>query len=578
MSNRFSDAFLEELKARVRPSDLIGKSVKLKRQGREYAGLSPFTTEKSPSFFVNDEKGFYHCFSSGKHGDVLDFLQETERLTFIEAVERLAAEAGMEVPAADPRAAEREERRKGLAEWMDLAQRWFTANLARSVGAETRAYLDRRGLPMEQWNRFGLGYAPDDREALKTALVQRGARVTDLVEMGLLIQPEGGGQPYDRFRGRLMFPIQDAKGRTVSFGGRAMKAEERAKYLNGPETSIFHKGATLYGLFEARKILAAAGTGDLVVVEGYMDVIACQRAGIPAVAPMGTALTEEQIALLWRSCQEPVLCFDGDKAGRRAAFRAVERALPLLEAGKSFRFAMLEGGADPDDILRTSGDDALRAAVAKTQPFVDMLFRKELDVEPYDTPERRAALTGRLRAAAEQIKSREVSRLYADELMARLRRISPGLGPRQKKGPAGPTSQGVESARRLAASIDPIAAALALAALRRPDLLQNRLELVAEHGFGDEKLKGLAQIMVSAAISGGASIQLGGTKLVQLEAAAAMSGLDLSEPDAWDRGIDAMAEAAWAQRAMNEGVGADMARLKADRDAARARLRSGSWA
>ena len=293
-SVRFDDRFIDELKSRLRPSDVIGRTVKLKRQGREFVGLSPFTKEKSPSFFVNDEKGFFHDFSSGKHGDIISFLQETERLSFVEAVQRLAGEAGMGLPAPDPQAAEREQKRQGLADWMDLAQKWFAANLRRSTGKAAREMLDRRGLPEDQWDRFGLGYAPNDREGLRNALIQRGAKPAELVEAGLLIAPEGGGAPYDRFRDRLIFPIHDARGRIVSFGGRAMNPDDRAKYLNGPETTLFHKGATLYGLPEARRILGAGSRSDaaIVVVEGYMDVIACQRAGIPAVAPMGTALTE----------------------------------------------------------------------------------------------------------------------------------------------------------------------------------------------------------------------------------------------------------------------------------------------
>ena len=328
---RLDERFLDELKSRLRPSEVIGRTVKLKRQGREWVGLSPFTKEKSPSFFVNDDKGFFHDFSSGKHGDVISFLQETERLSFREAVERLAGEAGMQLPAEDPQAAQREQVRQGLQDWLELAAKYFEASLRRPQGQAARDYLGRRGLPEDQWTRFRLGYAPGSRTALKDALVQRGAKVGDLVEAGLLIQPEDGGQPYDRFRDRIIFPITDTRGRVISFGGRALNPDDRAKYLNGPETALFHKGANLYGQAEARRILAQGG-GDspLVVVEGYMDVIACQRAGIAAVAPMGTALTEEQMERLWRITPEPVLCFDGDAAGVRAAWRAIDRALPLL--------------------------------------------------------------------------------------------------------------------------------------------------------------------------------------------------------------------------------------------------------
>ncbi|RZJ81569.1 MAG: DNA primase, partial [Brevundimonas sp.] len=331
---RFDDRFLDELKGRLRLSDVIGRTVKLRRQGREFVGLSPFNKEKSPSFYVNDDKGFYHDFSSGKHGDLITFLQETERLSFPEAVERLATEAGLALPAVDPRAVEEEKKRQGLGDWLELAGAWFEAELRRPGGAEARAYLERRGLPEREWARFGVGFAPANRSALKDYLVAKGARPGELVDTGLLIAPEDGGAPYDRFRNRIMFPISDPRGRMVSFGGRALDAEAKAKYLNGPDTPLFDKGRNLYGIAEARKILATAASdaeAPLAVVEGYMDVIACQRAGIAAVAPMGTALTESQMEMLWRYHPEPTLCFDGDGAGQRAAGRVIERALPLLK-------------------------------------------------------------------------------------------------------------------------------------------------------------------------------------------------------------------------------------------------------
>ena len=284
---RFNDQFIEELKSRLRPSDVIGRTVKLKRQGREYVGLSPFSKEKSPSFFVNDDKGFFHDFSSGKHGDIISFLQETERLSFVEAIERLAGEAGMALPEPDAQSAQQEKVRSSLTDWMDLAARWFEAELRRPPGADARAYLERRGLPASEWERFHIGLAPANRTGLKDYLIAKGARPGELVEAGLLIAPEDGGAPYDRFRDRIIFPITDARGRIVSFGGRALDPNAKAKYLNGPDTVLFDKSRTLYGLFEARKILhskPAAEQGELVVVEGYMDVIACHRAGIAAAA------------------------------------------------------------------------------------------------------------------------------------------------------------------------------------------------------------------------------------------------------------------------------------------------------
>lgn len=511
---KFDERFLDEIKARLRPSDVIGRTVKLRKQGREFVGLSPFTKERSPSFFVNDDKGQFFDFSSGKNGDLITFLQETERLTFMEAVERLAAEAGVPMPTPDPQSAERDRVRQGLAEWLEQAGAWFQAELRRPVGREARDYLAARGLPEAEWARFGIGYAPGGRTALKDYLVAKGARPGELVEAGLLIAPEDGGAPYDRFRDRIMFPIADGRGRFVSFGGRAMDPKARAKYLNGPETSVFHKGHVLYGMGEARKILGAAPSGEsppLVVVEGYMDAIACHRAGVAAVAPMGTALTEEQMEMLWRLHPEPTLCFDGDRAGRQAAFRAMDRALPILKPGKSFQFSLVEGGKDPDDVLREQGPVALRQQLAATTPFVQALFERERDLEPLDTPERRAGLKGRLRQAAATIADNDLQQAYRQDLLERYDGLfrkadsEPGARPPWRplarrngrwKGPGEawadaqpPTAQGKAAAGRLAAGLDPAPAALAAYALSRPTVLDDHLEDVfATEGFGEPAL------------------------------------------------------------------------------------------
>ena len=611
---RFDDRFLDELKARLRPSDVIGRSVKLKRQGREWVGLSPFSKEKSPSFFVNDDKGFFHDFSSGKHGDIISFLQETERLSFPEAVERLAAEAGMQMPAEDPQAAEREAKKQGLTDWMDLAQKWFAANLRRSAGKAAREYLERRGLPEDQWERFGLGYAPNDREGLKAALVQRGAKPGDLVEMGMLISPEGGGAPYDRFRDRLMFPILDARGRLVSFGGRAMNPDDRAKYLNGPESPLFHKGATLYGLPEARRILGAESKSKqaIIVVEGYMDVIACQRAGLPAVAPMGTALTEEQMALLWRVSSEPVLCFDGDGAGQRAAYRAIERALPLLKSGRSFRFALLECGQDPDDILRDKGAPALRQALQETRVFAEVLFRREAEAEPLDTPERKAGLKGRLREAANAIQDKDLAEQYRRDLFDRFDALFPArsapqqriqqTGGRWRPGPPpklGQTAEGASAMQALSRSIEPIAAALAHGAIEDPERMDDHLEAIASHGFGDPALDGLAQELVRLRFGGqtldSAALRRhlatsGHDALVrEVEKAAAKSGAPFLAANAplaearirWSQAFDASTRVAALEDALahaRDVPGQDEAfrRLKAERDALRRAIKAGT--
>ncbi|THD64111.1 DNA primase [Phenylobacterium sp.] len=516
MAGRFDERFLDEIKSRLRPSDVIGKTVKLRRQGREYVGLSPFTKEKTPSFYVNDDKGQFFDFSSGKTGDIISFLQEAERLSFVEAVERLAAEAGVPLPAVDPRAAEQEKVRQGLAEWLELAAQWFEAELRRPSGREARAYLERRGLPEKDWARFRLGFSPSGRTALKDYLVAKGARPGELVESGLLIAPEEGGAPYDRFRDRIIFPIGDARGRIVSFGGRAMDPQARAKYLNGPETSIFHKGHQLYGLAEARKIIAAAPADEhppLVVVEGYMDVIACQRGGIPAVAAMGTALGEEQMEVLWRHHAEPTLCFDGDRAGKQAAFRTMDRALPLLRAGRSFQFAIVEGGKDPDEVLREQGPAALKAQLARTTPFAEALFIRERDAEPLDTPERKTALKTRLRKLAATIADADLSQAYKEDLLSRFEQLWPTREPvytvgaaaremsrarwdKRRAQMAGATPEGKDASRKLRQSPRPLAAALALAAVRDPGVIDEKIELVGARGFGDDKLDALAQELV----------------------------------------------------------------------------------
>jgi DNA primase len=518
---RFDDHFLDELKTRLRPSDVIGKSVKLRRQGREYAGLSPFTKEKSPSFFVNDDKGFYHCFSSGKHGDIISYLQETERLTFTEAVERLAAEAGMALPEPDARAAQEDKKRAGLTDWMELAAAWFESELRRPVGQAARDYLARRALPEDQWGRFRLGFSPAGRTALKDYLIAKGAKPAELVEAGLLIAPEDGGAPYDRFRDRIIFPITDTRGRVVSFGGRAMDPAARAKYLNGPETALFHKGRLLYGLYEARKLLHAAQAAappsqgaeqtPLMVVEGYMDVIACQRAGLPAVAPMGTAMTEEQMEVLWRLHPEPTLSFDGDKAGQRAASRAIDRALPLLKPGRSFRFSMVTGGKDPDDVLREQGAAALKSQMTQTTTFVEALFARERDLEPLDTPERKAGFKQRLRAAASTIADKDLAAAYRDDLYVRLDALFPkpafgggqnGAGdgrPWTPRGPwkgrdRGPPDPGIRGVARaeIGRRLNPFHAAVAVAALDHPAWARPYDEALERIGFGDPRLAPLA--------------------------------------------------------------------------------------
>ncbi|NNC38737.1 MAG: DNA primase [Hyphomonadaceae bacterium] len=422
---RFGENFLDELKARIRPSEVIGKHVKLKRQGREFAGLSPFTTEKTPSFFVNDEKGFYHCFSSGKHGDAISFLMEVEGLSFPEAVEQLANMAGMALPAVDPEAEKRAEQNKKTISWIEQAQGFFERSLRRDIGQEARTYLKSRGLTSEDCKRFGIGYAPDSFNGLRDELAQQGATLDRLVEAGLLIQPDetkSGKKPWDRFRNRIMFPIADPRGRLIAFGGRALSKDDKAKYLNSPETNLFHKGRLLYRYPEARKALHAPknGANGLIVAEGYMDVIALAKAGFEhAVAPLGTALTEDQLSLLWRAGPEPILCFDGDKAGIRAAFRSIERALPLVKPGQTLRFALLPEGKDPDDLIREQGASAMQDVLDRAVPLVDMVWRREVSAEPLDTPEAKAGLKDRIFTALREIGHDGVREQYKTALLAK---------------------------------------------------------------------------------------------------------------------------------------------------------------
>ncbi|NNE57651.1 MAG: DNA primase [Hellea sp.] len=414
---------MDELKTRVRPSDVIGRHVKLKRQGREFAGLSPFTNEKTPSFFVNDDKGFYHCFSSGKHGDVISFLMEVEGLSFPEAVEKLASEAGMEMPKVDPDAERRAARNKVAINWMDAAHTFFMKSLRRDVGSEARDYLKSRGLTGEDAQRFGIGFAPDSFDALRDELVQQGASHNVLIEAGLIIEPDDKSrEPWDRFRNRIMFPIHDTRGRLVAFGGRAMERDAKAKYLNSPETNIFHKGRILYRYPEARRSLSDPKNPSrgLIVAEGYMDVIALAKYGFEhAVAPLGTALTEDQLDLLWRAGPEPILCFDGDKAGLRAAFRSIERALPMLRPSQSLRFAILPNGQDPDDLLRSDGRAAMTSVLERAMPLVDMLWQREVQAAPLNTPEDKAGLKDRIYAALREINHDSVRDLYKTRLLER---------------------------------------------------------------------------------------------------------------------------------------------------------------
>ncbi len=417
---RFPPHFLDELRARIAVSEVVGRRVKLKKSGREWCGLSPFNQEKTPSFFVNDEKSMWFDFSAGKNGNIFDFVMLTEGVSFPEAVERLAQQAGMPLPSLSPADAQREHRRKTLHQIMEAAACFFEETLASRIGARARGYLSDRAIEPATILKFRLGYAPVDRFALKEHLGKLGIATEDMVEAGLLIAGEAIPVPYDRFRDRVIFPILDGRERPIAFGGRALEGDVPAKYINSPETPLFHKGATLYNLPSAR---AASHKGaPLIAVEGYIDTIAMVAAGYEAtVAPLGTALTAEQLALLWKLADEPILCFDGDQAGRRAAYRAADLALPLIAAGKSLKFALLPGGQDPDDLLRVAGRRAMAELIEAASPLAQVLWMRETEAGSLDTPERRAGLEARLQQVVAAVADASVRKHYRREFDERLR-------------------------------------------------------------------------------------------------------------------------------------------------------------
>lgn len=428
--------WLDALRARITLSAVIGRSVRLQKAGREFRACCPFHDEKSPSFYVNDAKGFYHCFGCQAHGDAIRWLTDHQGLAFMDAVKELAADAGMEVPAPDPRAARQAEQRAGLTDVTEAAQRWFVDKLASADGAAARGYLARRGISDAVAREFGFGFAPDERQALKSALSRFEEPL--LAEAGMRIVPEDGGakEHYDRFRGRLMLPIHNSRGQVIAFGGRILESRDGvAKYLNSPDTPLFDKGRTLYNLHRAAP--AARKNNRIVVVEGYMDVIALAQAGIAeAVAPMGTALTEHQLELLWRQVERPILCFDGDAAGQRAALKAIARALPLLRPGHTLGIVRLPQGIDPDDLIRQQGAAAMQALLANPHSLGDALWQFEQAASPLNTPEDKAGLKARLLEHVETIAHPDIRALYRRELMERFSTFAfPPRPPREwKKG------------------------------------------------------------------------------------------------------------------------------------------------
>ena len=512
-----SPAWLDELRARTLLSSVIAPTVKLIKAGREFKACCPFHNEKTPSFTINDEKGFYHCFGCGAHGDAIRFLTDARGLPFMDAVKELAGKAGLEVPAPDPRSREQAERTSSLTDVMAAVQAWYAEQLQGIDGGAARDYLAKRGIDANTIARFGIGLAPEGRNKLKTALSNLGE--DKLVDTGMLIRAEERDETYDRFRGRLMIPIRDQRGRVIGFGGRIL-GDGEPKYLNSPETVLFDKGRTLYNIDRAGP--ASRSAKRLIVVEGYMDVIALDRAGISeVVAPNGTAVTEHQLERMWRLDPAPILCFDGDSAGQKAAIRAALRALPLIGPERTLRFLELPAGQDPDDLVRSGGREAVEALLAEPEALDKRLWCHERDAQPLTTPEALAGLRQRLIDHSRAIADPALAQLYRQSWLDRFheevaprRSQAPAPDRRQQRGswnkrtgrftpPEPPVGS---QARAIAASgIDgPTARALLVGFANYPDALPANCEALAHLPISDQRTARQRDDMVNAAFSGAA--------------------------------------------------------------------------
>ncbi|MBV9932019.1 MAG: DNA primase [Alphaproteobacteria bacterium] len=579
-----SPAFLDELRARTSLSALVGRTLKLQKAGREFKACCPFHNEKTPSFYVNDEKGFWHCFGCGVHGDAIRWLTDQRGLPFMDAVKELAEAAGMEVPAADPRAQERAERAAGLHEVMSAGQAWFEEQLGGIEGAEARAYLEKRGISEATRRRFGFGFAPDARGKLKAALKRFGNEA--LVESGLLIQPDGEREPYDRFRGRLTFPIRDRRGRVIAFSARILGAGE-PKYLNSPDTPLFDKGRTLFNIDKAAA--AARQANRVVVVEGQMDVIALDQAGIAeAVAPLGTAVTEMQLALLWRLAPCPLVCFDGDAAGQKAAIRAALRALPHIAPGRSLAFVTLPAGQDPDDLIRAGGRAAFEALLAKPEPLVQRLWKHEAEAEPLATPEAKAGLRRRLLDHVSAIADPDVRDQYRADLLARFDALTRPPAPAraawqgrpgrfQPRQPVSAAAKGVGSGSLSAQTARAVLAGLLL----HPEVIADHSEAIAALPLPDKGTADLRDALLSGALLHGALDPAAVDTILQAAGAASLAeklrrarGLAFSftrrdaEPERARRDLVLVIDTLAARPGLEAALAAATARLKEDGDEA----------
>ncbi|MEO3385236.1 DNA primase [Mesorhizobium sp. CAU 1741] len=526
---RFTPSFLDEIRDRVPISSVVGQRVtwdkrKTNTSRGDWWACCPFHGEKSPSFHCEDRKGRYHCFGCGVSGDHFKFLSELDGLSFPEAVERVAEMAGVPLPARDEQMERREKERATLTDVMEMATAFFQERLQSADGAKARAYLRERGLTSITQQSFRLGYAPEGRNALKEFLAGKGVSREQIEACGLVVHGADIPVSYDRFRDRVMFPIEDSRGRVIAFGGRALSKDVPAKYLNSNDTELFHKGNVLYNFARARRAQAKGGT--IIAVEGYMDVIALAQAGFEnAVAPLGTALTESQLDLLWRMSGEPVLCFDGDQAGLKAAWRAADLALPLIQAGRTLRFALLPEGQDPDDVVRNGGPDAFREVLGQARPLAELLWLRETSGGVFDTPERRAELEKTLREMTGRIRDESVRRHYSQDMRERVQAFfgrdrnnsqqgrfggneRGGYGGRGKGGPAGGRFAVSESLARSAmvrttGGLLPLReTAMLVAMVNHPPLLEEYFEAFEHMNLPHPELKRLHGAVLDAMAHG----------------------------------------------------------------------------
>ncbi|CDZ46927.1 DNA primase [Neorhizobium galegae] len=542
---RFSNSFLDEIRDRVPISAVVGRRVTWDRKKTnvsrgDYWACCPFHGEKSPSFHCEDRKGRYHCFGCSVTGDHFRFLTELEGQSFPEAVQTVADMAGIAMPQPDPQAEKREKERTTLLDVMELATQFFQDQLQSAVGAKARAYLRDRGLTGRTIETFRLGYAPESRNALKEHLAGKGVPKDQIEACGLVVHGEGIAVSYDRFRDRVMFPILSSREKVIAFGGRAMAPDAPAKYLNSNETELFHKGQVLYNFSRARRAQGVGkpgqGEGTIIAVEGYMDVIALHQAGVEnAVAPLGTALTENQLELLWRMTPQPVLCFDGDGAGLRAASRAADLALPFLKPGRSVRFALLPDGKDPDDLVRHEGRAPFDKVLNEAKPLVEMIWQREASSASFDTPEKRAELEARLKQIVSVIADENVRRHYQQAIRDRLNSFfapaQRGGGDRRQNfqrgsgggrpGQGGPP-QGPRAAGRAAGVSDRLArsglvrgyrdlpalreSVLALTIVNHPQLLLEEYDEIAAIDFENRDLQRFWSAMLPAAATAGPNL------------------------------------------------------------------------